>query len=435
MNMNEKEIEQYVIDFHKKESPKSLARDLKVPPQEKIKVIIGPRRAGKTFFLYHIMNELRKENKNVLYLNFENTKLFGITFKEIKEIININERLFPSEKNNPYILFLDEPQNVDLWEKAVRELFDEGYNIYISGSSSKLLSKEIATSLRGRSISYLLLPFSFNEFLKENNYNYTKLLSSEDKTRLLRFFDEYIEFGGFPEVVIEKNKESKVKDIESYLELTIYKDIIERYKIKDSILIKWFIRSVASCYSSELSINKIYLTLKSQGRQISKDELYSYASIVEDSLFVFYLPKFSHSLRKREPTSKVYLSDVGFTKLIETNEDTGKKMENIVYLELVRRKTPFQELFYWKNVQQEEVDFVVKENNKIRELIQVCKDLSNNETKQREIRSLLKASKDLKCQNLSIITENYESEENAEWFDLKGKIRYIPVWKWLLEQK
>lgn len=432
--MNEREIERYLIDFHKRELPKSLVRDLIVPSQEKIKVIIGPRRAGKTFFLYHIMNEFRKAKKNILFLNFENTKLFGINFKEIREIININEKLFPSEKNNPPILFLDEPQNVELWEKAVRELYDEGYNIFISGSSSKLLSKEIATSLRGRSISYLLLPFSFSEFLKEKGYRYSKLLSSKEKNRLLKLLDEYLEFGGFPEIVIENNKELKIKDIESYLELTIYKDIVERHKIKDSILVKWFIKSVASCYSNELSINKIYLTLKSQGRKVSKDELYSYASIVEDSFFAFYLPKFSYSLRKREPISKVYLCDVGFNKLIETGEDKGKKMENVIFLELQRRKTPTSELFYWKNVQQEEVDFVIKEGGKVKELIQVCEDISDIETKQREIRALLKANKDLKCKNLLIITENYESEEEAEWFGLRGKIKYTPIWKWLLKE-
>ncbi len=433
--MNMKEIEQYLIDFQKKELPKVINRDIKVLPSQKIKVIIGPRRAGKTFFLYQLMQGLKNSKKNFLFLNFENTKLFGINFKDIREIIGLNERLFPSRKNNKYILFLDEPQNIDYWEKAVRELFDEGYDIYISGSSSKLLSKEIATSLRGRSLSYLLLPFSFKEFLKYRNYQYSQLLASEERLKLLRFLDEYLEFGGFPEVVIEQDKDQKIKNIESYFELTIYKDILERYKIKDSILIKWFIRAAASSYTKELSINKIYLTLKSQGRKVSKDELYSYASIVEDSFFVFYLPKFSRSVRKRDPVNKLYLCDVGFTKIIETNGDIGKKMENVVFLELLRRKKPASELFYWKNTQQEEVDFVIKEGSQIKELIQVCKDIDDAETKQREIRALLKASKELKCKNLFLITENYEGEESAEWFELKGRVKFIPIWKWLLSEK
>ncbi len=172
--------------------------------------------------------------------------------------------------------------------------------------------------------------------------------------------------------------------------------------------------------------------MKSQGRKLSKDELYSYASIIEDSFFVFYLPKFSYSVRKREPVNKIYLCDVGFTKIIETNEVVGKKMENVVFLELLRRKKPTSEFFYWKNTLQEEVDFVIKEGSQIKELVQVCKDIDVVETKQRETRALLKASKELKCKDLIIITENYESEENVEWFGLKGKVKFIPIWKWLL---
>ena len=429
--MNVQEIEQYLIDFHNKELPLTLKRNLEIPPTGKIKALIGPRRAGKTFFLYQLMRDLKEKKKDFLFLNFENTKLLGITFKEIKEVISLNERLFPS-KERP-VLFLDEPQNINLWEKMVRELFDEGYNIFISGSSSKLLSKEISTSLRGRSLSYLLLPFSFKEFLRVKNYELRTLLSSEQKIRLLKLMQEYLEFGGFPEVVLENDYEQKIKNLESYFELTIYKDIIERHKIRDSFLIKWFLKSVASSYTKEISINKIYLTLKSQGRKTSKDELYSYYSMIEDSFFSFYLPKFSYSVRKREPVSKVHLCDVGFAKLLETSQDIGKKMENVAYLELLRRKKANSDLYFWKNIQQEEVDFVIKEGNNIRELIQICKDVQDNNTKQREARALLKAGKELKCKSLLIITENYEAEENFEWFGTKSKIKFIPLWKWLLE--
>lgn len=426
--MDQKEIEQYLIDFHSKDLPVVLRRDLTISQTGKIKAIIGPRRAGKTFYLYQLMRELKKSNKRVLFLNFENTKLFDIKFKEIEEIITINERLFPSEKNNKPTLFFDEPQNVEFWERVVRQLFDENYNIFVSGSSSKLLSKEIYTSLRGRSLSYLLLPFSFKEFLRARNYEAPKLLSSEEKLKILKFMDEYLEFGGFPEVVTEKNEEQKIKNLESYFELIVYKDLVERYKIRDSKLIKWITKSLASSYTKELSINKIYLTLKSQNRKVSKDELYSYYSMVEDSFFAFYLPKFSYSIRKKEPISKIYLCDVGFVKLV-TDKDTGKKMENVVYLELLRRKKPNIEFSFWKNAQKEEVDFIIKEGTQIKVLMQVCKEIQDSQTKQREVRALLKASKELHCENLSIITEDYESCEK-----FKGKkINFIPLWKWLLE--
>ena len=431
--MNKEEIEQYLADFHKKEFPKSIARDMKVLPSKKIKVIIGPRRAGKTYYLYQLMADCKKNKKNILFLNFENTKLFGINYKEIKEIINLNQRLFSIDIKDKPILFLDEPQNVDLWERAVRELFDEGDDIYISGSSSKLLSKEISTSLRGRSLSYLLLPFSLKEYFKARDFNYSSLPNSEEKISADKLFDEYTEFGGFPEVTLEKDKEQKIKNIESYFELTVFKDLVERYKIKDSFLIKWFLKSLASSYTKEYSINKMYLTLKSQGRKISKDELYSYSSMVEDSVFAFNLPKFSYSIRKNEPVSKIYLCDLGFVKIIETNEDIGKKMENLVFLQLLRNKPPLDELFFWKNVQKEEVDFVIKEGKKIKKLIQVCKEINDEETKQREIRALLKASKELKCDDLVMITSEYKGVEETKWFDLKGKIKFIPIVKWLME--
>lgn len=422
-----------MIDFQKKDFSSLVPRSLEIFQTKKMNVIMGPRRAGKTFYLHQIMQEMINagtKKEDIIYLNFENTKLFDLQFKEIKKVIELHKRLFPESKNPA--LFFDEPQNIAQWERAVRELCDEGYAIFISGSSSKLLSKEIATSLRGRSLSYLLLPFSFKEFLKFKEAQVNKPISSEEKAGILALLDEYLEFGGFPEVVLEKNNELKLKILESYLDLTVYKDIVERHGIKDSMLIKWFIKSMASSYAKEISTNKLYLTLKSQGRKVSKDELYVYASLLSDALFVFYLPKFSWSVRKREPVNKAYLCDVGFARVIEITKDRGKKMENAVFLELTGRMTPLTELYFWKNIQQEEVDFVVKEASKISQLIQVSDNIDDVGTKKREIRSLLKAGRELNCKNLLVITEDYEAEEDAEWYRIRGKIRFIPLWKWLL---
>lgn len=331
------------------------------------------------------------------------------------------------------MIFLDEPQNVAMWERAVRELHDEGYQIFISGSSSKLLSKEIATSLRGRSLSYLLLPFSFKEFLESKNIKTTDMISTADLTRVRMYLDEYLVFGGFPEVTLEKTEDGKIKILESYFDMTIFKDIVERHQIKDSNLIRWLIKTITSSYTKEVSINKIYLSLKSQGRKISKDDLYSYASLITDSFFAFYLPKYSESIRKREPVNKVYLCDNGFPKIIESSKDTGKKMENTVFLELTRRQKPGEELFFWKNVQKEEVDFVLRKGSMIQQLIQVTEDYQ--EIRDREVRSLIKASQELKCQNLLIITKNKESEEELEWFGTKRSIKCVPLWKWLLQNE
>jgi len=361
-----------------------------------------------------IESGIKKEN--ILYLNFEDPKLIEINFKEIEEIIKLHWQLYPASIKEKLHIFIDEPQNIKKWEIAIRALYDDSFNIYISGSSSKLLSKEIATSLRGRSISHILLPFSFREFLKmkETVFDIARL-SSKEKANLLALFNEYLEYGGF---------------------LIVYKDIVERYKIKNVRLIRWLINSLIASFSKEFSVHKTYLTLKSRGLRVSKNTLYSYLSMLEDAMFVYSLPKFNYSIRKKEfSINKAYLCDTGFTRIIEISKNKGRKIENIVFLELVKQKNKNSliDIFYWKNQQQEEVDFVVKQGTKLKQLIQVCSDFSNFETKKKEIRALVKASRELKCKNLVVITEDYEKEEIVEWFGTKRKIKMIPIWKWLLK--
>ena len=427
--MDNEVIREYLIDFQKKEFPQMIERELNVRDSGKIKTIIGPRRAGKTFFLYQKMREMLKKGvnkENLVYLNFEDPRLIDFDFKEIREIIKLQWQIFPSD--GKLHVFIDEPQEIKRWDIAVRALHDEGFDIYISGSNSKLLSKEIATSLRGRTLSYMLLPFSFKEFLKLRGLVDFKIFSSKEKANLMNLLDEYIEFGGFPEIILEKDKENKNKIIQEYFNLIVYRDIVERYKIKNTELIRWLIKSLINSYSREFSINKLYLILKSKGMRLSKNSLYSYASMLQDSMFAFFLSKFDYSARKKEfSINKAYINDVGFSKILESSKDLGKRMENVVFLELERRRKTFVELYYWKNVLQEEVDFVVKER-KIKQLIQVCYDVDDYDTKKREMRSMLKASKELKCNNLLVIT--YDEDRN-EIIDGKN-VRFVSLWKWLL---
>ena len=428
--MNIAEIKEYLLDFQKKELPELVNRELKIEHSKKIKSVIGPRRAGKTYFMYQEMKKALKAGKkkeNILFLNFEDPRLIDINFKEIREIIKLHWQLYP--KSNPSI-FIDEPQNINKWELGVRALYDEGFDLYLSGSSSKLLSKEIATSLRGRTLSYLILPFSFKEFLKMKKSIFDiSTLSSKEKSILLSFLDEYLEFGGFPEVILEENKENKIKTLKEYLDMIIYKDIVERYNVKNTKLIKWLINSLITSFSKEFSVHKIYLTLKSKGVKVSKNTLYSYLSMLEDSFFAFFAQKFNYSIRNREfSVDKAYLCDIGFAKLLEVSRDKGKKMENAVFLELERKKKSLTEIACWKNAQQEEVDFVVKQGRKVRQIIQVCCNIEDLDAKKREIRALIKASKELKCKDLLVITEDKEGEEITK----KKKIKYIPLWKWLL---
>ena len=429
-------VKEYLLDFQGRELPELTERELKISESRKIKSIIGSRRAGKTYFMYQKIGELIKfgvNKENVMYLNFEDPRLIDVNFKEMREIIKLQWQLYPSSTKENCHIFVDEPQNIKNWETAVRALHDEGFNVFLSGSSSKLLSSEISTSLRGRTLSYVLLPFSFREFLKMKKFVFdASRLDSKQKSALLGLLDEYIEFGGFPEVILEKDAETRIKTINEYFNLIVYRDIVERYRIKNTQLIKWLIKSLSTSFSREFSVHKIYLTLKSKGIQVSKNTLYSYLSMLEDSLFVFLVPKFDYSTRKKDfSISKAYLCDVGFTKLVETTKDKGHKMENIVFLELERRKRSLTSISYWKNPQQEEVDFVVKTNTGIEQLIQVCYNVDDYDTKKREVRALLKAGKELKCSNLLIITEDKEGSEKIG----DKTIKYAPLWAWLLENK
>lgn len=434
--MEREAIKEYILDFQKRELPELVKRELKISNSKKIISIIGPRRAGKTYFLFQQMKELIKngiKKEQILYLNFEDPKLISVNFEEFKEMIKLNWEIFPESQKDIY-LFIDEPQNIEKWEIAVRGLYDEGFKIFLTGSSSKLLSKEIATSLRGRTLSYLLLPFSFREFLnlKGNEFDLTKL-GSKEKSELLSLLREYFEFGGFPDILLEEDKTNKSKLISEYFNLIIYRDIIERYKIKNSKLVKWLLSSLISSFSKEISIHKIFLSLKSQGIKASKNTLYSYLSLIEDVSAIFLLKKFNWSIRKSELSlNKIYLSDNSLSKIVETSDNIGKKMENSTFLYLITDKDPLEEIFYWKNTQQEEVDFVIKEGKKIKQLIQVCYDITNLDTKKREINSLIKASKELKCNNLLVLSFDKEGEEEVEWFGVKRKIQFIPLWKFLL---
>ncbi|MCX6774112.1 MAG: ATP-binding protein [Candidatus Micrarchaeota archaeon] len=436
--MKTDEVKEYLSDFQEKEIPRVIYRTLTLPDSAKIISVIGPRRAGKTYLLYQKMRELMSrgvKKENIVYLNFEEFRLVGLTFREIRDVLKIQWQLYPGSKEGKLYIFIDEPQNIENWETSVRGLQDEGFHIFLTGSSSKLLSKEIATSLRGRTLSYLLLPFSFEEFLGSKNAKVSaNPLSSREKASLLQFIDEYLRFGGYPEVALEQNPDIKLNILKEYFNTVVYRDIIERNNVRNSRLIKWLIKSIVSSFSKEYSIHKIYLSLKSQGLKVSKNTLYSYLSLLEDSNFAIPLQKFKQSVRKMElGFSKIYLCDVGFVEVVGLADDRGKRLENVIFLELLRKARPLTEIYYWKNVQQEEVDFVLRDMDKITELIQACYDPKNSETKEREVRALLKAGKELKCENLTVITYDYEGEEEYEWFGIKGRIRYIPLWKWILK--
>jgi hypothetical protein len=357
-------------------------------------------------------------------LNFEDTRLVDVGFRDIREILRIYKEITGIEVE---YLFFDEIQNVEGWEKALREILDIGkYKIFITGSSSKLLSKEIATSLRGRTLTYTLLPFSFREFLRAKNINYGECISKDEEANIKGYLRTYLEEGGFPEVMFESEKDRILKE---FYDLILFKDIVERHNLKNISLAKFLLSFFIQNFSKEISINKIYNHFKSQGKKFGKNTLYDYVDKIQDSVAIFFLNRYARQIYLRESwPKKVYLCDTGLTKLAKFSQDVGKLMENVVFLELMRKQNrrPLMEIYYYKSPDGKEVDFVIKEGVKVKGLIQVCYNLDDEGTKKRQLNTLKKISRELRCNNLILLTWDTEGEADG--------IKLIPLWKWLLKE-
>jgi len=421
--MQKEDIVDYLREYEEFR-PELVRRELSVPLKSRFAVsIIGPRRAGKTYYLFQLSGEI---DSPYLYLNFEDSRLYGITHRELREVIRTYMEIYGNE---PEYLFLDEVQNMKNWEIVVRELHDlKKYRMFVTGSSSKLLSKEIATQLRGRTLSYLLLPFSFREYLRAKNVSVRRYPSRDESAKIKHELLEYMEFGGFPDVVLN---DEKVKILREYSDLILFRDFVERHRIRNLELARFLHTFTIQNFSKEVSVNAIFNRLKSMGLKVSKNTVYDYLSKLEDTVFFFFLRRYSEKPHLRETyPKKIYLCDTGLTKVVRTSEDRGKLMENVVFLELLRKtnKNPLIDLYYWKNSHQKEVDFVVKEGESVSELIQVTYELTP-ENERREVGNLLKACRELRCRNLTVITWDQSGEIRREG----ETVKITPLWRWLIE--
>ncbi len=425
--INKEKIATIIKDFHERSVPWLVERDLRIPteiPIKRVISIVGPRRAGKTYSMFQLIKNLlvKYEITQILYLNFELTMLRSLTLRDLDLILETFYEIYPENKNRKVWFFLDEVQNIEGWESWIRTLIEKGINVFISGSSSRLLSKEIATQLRGRTLTYTILPFSFTEFLRARKIEVKRYMSSKERAIIMRELRNYLNLGGYPEVVLYPRERERI--ISEIVETTIYRDVIERYKFKNLKVLRMLISSLISSVTRNFSVHKFYNFLKSQGIRVTKTTLYNYLEALKDVFFVFTLHRFSYSLKKMEQTlPKIYLVDNGIL-YVNGVDDKGKLMENLVLVELKRRG---KDVYYWSN--NYEIDFVVRERKAIKQLIQVCYDITEYETKEREIKALLKASRELGCKNLLIITWDYEDEEKIG----NRRIKLIPLWKWLLQ--
>jgi len=381
---------------------------------DQIKVIIGPRRAGKSFFAVHALSRAGSFG----YVNLDDERLIGL--KEYDSIVTAVNSVY----ENPKYLLFDEIQNLDKWELLVNRLQRQGYNLVITGSNSKLLSKELATHLTGRHTQTTIFPFSFREFLELSGKEPTPNKENEN-------LEHYLTYGGYPEPYIKK------LDYKDYLSTLfssiVYKDIIKRHKIRAYQAIEDLAAYLITNTAKEFSIAGLARVTKTKSpRTVEK-----YLGFLEESYLFFRIDRFSYKIREQMASNKkIYCIDNGYiyAKVFRISPDKGRLYENLAAIELKRREAEGSlRVYYWKNDQHEEVDFLIREGASTRELIQVCCDAGDPKTKEREVRALIKAGKEQNCDKLTIITEDEDDLRTEEWYGTKKEIRYVPMRKWLLE--
>jgi hypothetical protein len=331
-------------DFHDK-NIEVMERESFLPPvSDKIHAIIGPRRAGKTFFLYQIINGLAKKGvsrEKILFLNFEDERLNFGDCRNYDVIFETFLELYPGTRLSDLHIFFDEIQMLPGWEKFVRRAFDNiSRNLYITGSNSAMLSNEIATTLRGRNITTTILPLSFREYLKFKGVSikYRHGLSGASKVNAA--FNEYLIFGGYPEI-INYADDIKITVLQNYFDMIIYRDLIERYHIGRIDILKYMLLKIAASVTKDFSVNKLYNELKSGGYNISRDTLYIFIEYIKNIFFCEFVGKHHKSPARRENSNKkAYLFDNGIISALNfgISNDYGKLLENLIFIELKRRK-------------------------------------------------------------------------------------------------
>lgn len=419
-------FKQLIVDFHASPIRPLVRRDIDLPLDiEKIIVVTGMRRAGKTSLLLHAIQTLRQtiDNKRILYLNFEDERL-RLGTKDLDLILQAYRELYPDLDLSQCYFFFDEIQEVDGWEKFIRRLDDSiSRHLYLTGSNARLLSSEIATSLRGRCLSYEVFPLSFNEFLRFQQIE-PDSVSSRGRALMAAEFERYLTEGGFPELVQIKSADIRRKILQDYFDVMMFRDLIERYQESNIPALKYFLKRLLESVSSPLSIAKIHNEMKTAGFKVGKNTLHDYLAMSEAVYFSIIASKYDPSIvRQTMAEKKVYLIDNGFlTQLsFRYQQDHGKLLENLIAVSLRRHQPHLQ---FIKGVQ--ECDFVLSSPAGLIPL-QVAYDISHPDTRERELKGLIKAAQFLKVEAGILVTLNEEQVIEQQGI----RIQIQPAWQFL----
>jgi len=426
-----------IKEFHESDLPEMVRRDLTIDQQffqsriNKICTVTGPRRAGKTFFLMQLIKDLIKIGRSIediLYVNFEDERILPLQASDLQTILDAYYELY-GEKTKPYVFF-DEIQNIEGWQPFARRLNDQGYRLFITGSNSKMLSREIASALRGRTITYELFPFSFSEYLSSQNIESGKnAIHGKQRHAIAVGFESFISTGGYPEIALMKSEPVRQRIIQDYFNTVFYRDLVERYRINNTNLLRLWMNALMINISTLVSFRKYENDFKSRGEKLSVASLANFSRYLEEVYFGFFVELYSQSERKRRMNPrKFYLIDTALHNYLTLrfSQNKGRLLENIVFLEL--RRTG-KRIHYYKTRNGFEVDFVVTDSEGIPELIQVCHDLEDMETADREKRALLAAMTELDLKEGTILT--YDSKNQIKE---NGRIiEVLPVREWIIE--
>ena len=422
---------QSIIALHQEELPLMLnERETKLPVDGgRIVTVTGIRRCGKSSLLGLVMNRLIENGvsrQQILYIGFDDERFLSISVENLDEILQAYREMFPNQPLKDVYMFFDEIQLVEGWELFVLRVYKTYCkNIYITGSTAKMLSEEMASALRGWPDEYREYPLSFNEYLSFRGINANRF-TEEGRAILADNFRSYCKEGGFPQVVLTEGISRKTKLLQSYFNTMLFRDMIEHYHIgASSVVVRYFLKRVMNNLTKPTSVNNIYNELKSQGMKVSKDSLYAWLEYACNIYMFRRVPKYTKSLVKESMSpSKYYMTDIGLRNavLLSQSEDEGKALENIVYMMLERSLKGDDRVFYFSEAK--ECDFVIQRGDQIEELVQVCWELEETNI-EREVGGILAASAVTDCRTCKIITFN--QQRTIQRGELR--IEVLPIWR------